>query len=128
MDRHNEDRATAYGSRARTLRVSLTNMALLLAITVFGLQLAPWLLSYPVVGLIVLRLRAVKPDRHLSPGANRAERFSMRLYQAWSWPLVVASVASSNQRSDQVMEARVAPPAPGAADVSGAHGAAAQGA
>ena len=82
-------RATAYGSKHRTVWVSIVNVLALCALLLLTTHLALWTILYPLVGLGLLRLWHIPRDKRLRPNATWSERLSMRLYQAWSWPMLV---------------------------------------
>ena len=85
--------ATAFGSRNRTLLVLAVNIGMLLGMLMLATKVSPWFALYPIAGFAVLKFFGVAEDRRLHPDAGAAKRFEARMFQAWSWPIVLVMLA-----------------------------------
>lgn len=85
--RRQEEKATVFGSRKRTLLVLCVNSALLLGLAFAASQGLLELALYPMCGFVALKVLKVPKDRLMRPNASLDDRLFMRLYQVWSWPL-----------------------------------------
>jgi len=90
---YHADRAVAFGSRRRTIWISGVNVIALCSLVLVATKITLWAALYPVVGFAMLWLCSVPSDGRLNARATWSERLSMRLFQAWSWPILVVRCA-----------------------------------
>lgn len=87
-----ERQGKVYGSRKKTLIVSLTNCALMLAWVRLSFAFPAILyigFLYQIVGHIVLYMIRAKVGHNLA-GLGLRERIVLRVFYAWFWPIYVA--------------------------------------